>query len=175
MGVLKRMGHADASRLGTSRAAARLLVATVLVIAGAARGAGGTGTGTAIAVVVGRGQAAMTPLSPALVAGIFARKRQLWRDRSPIVPVNLPASNPLRRSFSRWIFDRTPEQMQDYWNDQYFHGVVPPPVLASEEAVLRFVAATPGAIGYVSACVVDRRVEVLAVVQPPDGAAPCSH
>ncbi len=175
MGVLKRMGHADAPKLRTSRAVARLLVATMLVMAGATREAGGAGTDTAIAVVVGHGQAETTPLSPALVAGIFARKRQLWRDRSPIVPVNLPASHPLRRSFSRWVFDRTPEEMQGYWNDQYFHGIVPPPVLASEEAVMRFVASTPGAIGYVSVCMVDRRVEVLAVVQPPDGAATCSH
>lgn len=142
---------------------------------GSAPPAVATGTETAIAVVVGRGQAETTPLSPALVAGIFARKRQLWRDRTSILPVNLPASHPLRRNFSRWVFDRTPEEMQAYWNDQYFHGVVPPPVLASEEAVLRFVTSTPGAIGYVSLCVVDRRVEVLAVVQPPEGAASCPH
>jgi len=135
--------------------------------------AGATGAEVAIAVVVGRGQAEATPLSPALVAGIFARKRQLWRDRSPILPVNLAASHPLRRNISRWVFDRTPEEMQDYWNDQYFHGIVPPPVLASEEAVLRFVASTPGAVGYVSVCLVDRRVEVLALVQSPDGAATC--
>jgi ABC-type phosphate transport system substrate-binding protein len=133
------------------------------------------GTEFAIAVVVGRGQSPAAALSPALVLGIFARKRQLWSDRSTIVPVNLPAAHPLRRKFSHWVFDKTPEEMQDYWNDQYFHGVVPPPVLASEEAVLRFVASTPGAIGYVSACTVDSRVEVLAVVQGPDGAAPCPH
>jgi ABC-type phosphate transport system substrate-binding protein len=172
MGVLTRMGPVDGPRLGTRRVVARLLLVTVLVMAGATRGAG---TDTAIAVVVGHGQAETTPLAPALVAGIFARKRQLWRDRSPIVPVNLPASHPLRRNFSRWVFDRTPEQMQDYWNDQYFHGVVPPPVLASEEAVLRFVASTPGAIGYVSLCLVDRRVEVLAVIEAPEGAATCPH
>jgi len=133
------------------------------------------GTDLAIAVVIGKGQASASPLAPALVAGIFARKRQLWRDRSPIVPVNLPASHPLRRNFSRWVFDKTPEEMQDYWNDQYFHGVVPPPVLASEEAVLRFVASTPGAIGYVSTCVVDRRVEVVAVLQASEGAVSCPH
>ncbi len=155
-----------------------LLVA--LAVAGipapGARAAGAdTATATAIAVVVGHGQAAATPLSPALVAGVFARKRQLWRDRSPIVPVNLPAAHPLRRAFSRWVFDKTPEEMQDYWNDQYFHGVLPPPVLASEEAVLRFVASTPGAIGYVSSCLVDHRVDVVATLQPPEGAAACPH
>ena len=169
------MRRIDFRQFRIGRSLVRLLLAALLATRWATPGAGATGTDAAIAVVVGRGQAETAPLSPTLVAGIFARKRQLWHDRSPIVPVNLPASHPLRRNFSRWVFDRTPEEMQDYWNDQYFHGVVPPPVLASEEAVLRFVASTPGAIGYVSLCMVDRRVEVLAVVQPPDGAATCSH
>jgi ABC-type phosphate transport system substrate-binding protein len=127
----------------------------------------------AIAVVVGRHPVPTAPLNPTLVAGIFARKRLLWDDRSTIVPVNLPASHVLRRDFSLWLYGRSPEELQDYWNDQYFHGVLPPPVLASEEAVLRFVASTPGAIGYVSSCVVDHRVEVVALVAGPDGAAPC--
>ncbi len=129
----------------------------------------------AIAVVVGRAQAPAAALSQTLVLGIFARKRQLWDDRSPIVAVNLPAASPLRRNFSLWVFKRSPEDLQDYWNDQYFHGVLPPPVLASEEAVLRFVASTPGSIGYVSACSVDKRVEVVAWIASPDGAAPCAH
>jgi len=175
MGVLSRMRQTDSARRCARRGWASLLLATLLVMGGTTPRADATGNDAAIAVVVGRGQTESTPLSQALVAGIFARKRQLWRDRSSILPVNLPASHPLRRNFSRWVFDKTPEEMQDYWNDQYFHGVVPPPVLASEEAILRFVAATPGAIGYVSLCVVDRRVEVLAVVQPPDGAAPCAR
>jgi len=66
-----------------------------------------------------------------------------------------------------------PEDMQSYWNDQYFHGVLPPPVLDSEEAVLRFVSSTAGAIGYVSACAVDKRVEIVALISGPDGAGPC--
>jgi ABC-type phosphate transport system substrate-binding protein len=152
-----------------------IAVASLVLACMPGRDAAAAGTDVAIAVVVGKGQSPAAPLSPALVAGIFARKRQLWSDRSTIVPVNLPASHTLRRNFSRWVFDKTPEEMQAYWNDQYFHGVVPPPVLASEEAVLRFVAATPGAIGYVSVCAVDRRVDVVAVVQPSEGAAPCSH
>jgi hypothetical protein len=127
----------------------------------------------AIAVIVARGPAAAAPLSQTLVLGIFGRKRLLWPDRSPILPVNLPASHPLRRNFSLWVFDKTPEDLQDYWNDQYFHGVLPPPVLASEEAVIRFVASTPGAIGYVSACSVDRRVEVVALIQGTEPAAAC--
>jgi ABC-type phosphate transport system substrate-binding protein len=135
---------------------------------------GGSST-HAIAVIVGRRQAPATQLPQTLVLGIFARKRQLWDDGSTIVAVNLPAAHPLRRDFSNWVFKRTPEEMRDYWNDQYFHGILPPPVLGSEEAVLRFVASTPGSIGYVSSCSVDKRVDVVALIQSPDGASPCPH
>jgi ABC-type phosphate transport system substrate-binding protein len=152
--------------------APRTAVALLLLAAMLARG---SNTAPPIAVIVGRGQAPPTQLSQTLIVGIFARKRQLWDDSSTIVPVNLPATHPLRRDFSLWVFKRTPEDMQDYWNDQYFHGVLPPPVLGSEEAVLRFVASTPGSIGYVSSCSVDKRVDVVALIQSPDGSALCPH
>ena len=61
------------------------------------------------------------------------------------------ADHPVRQQFSLQIFNRSPEDMRDYWDTQYFQGVSPPYALASEEAVIQFVASTPGAIGYVSA------------------------
>ena len=142
---------------------------------------GGTGPGAlaapepepAIAVVMAPGPVAALGLPT--VAAIFRRKRQLWDDGSGIVPVNLPATHALRRQFSLRLFKRSPEDMQEYWNDQYFHGVLPPAVLASEEAVIRFVAATPGAIGYVSSCTQDKRVVVVALVPSPDAASPCGR
>lgn len=124
-----------------------------------------------IAVVMAPGP--ITAVGLPTTAAIFRRKRQLWDDGSRIVPVNLPATHPLRRLFSQRLFKRSPEDMQDYWNDQYFHGVLPPAVLASEEAVIRFVVSTPGAIGYVSSCTQDKRVVVVAVVPSPDTGGNC--
>ncbi len=69
-----------------------------------------------------------------------------------------------------YILGQPPEALEGYWRDLYFNGVVPPFVLASEEAVIRFVASTPGAIGYVSACPGDKRVRVLMQL---DGGPPC--
>ncbi len=133
------------------------------------------GAAPPIAVVVGHGQAPADAISAVQVQGLFARKRLLWDGELAVVPVNLAASHPVRRAFSLGVFKRSPEQMQDYWNEQYFHGVLPPPVLASEEAVLRFVVATRGAVGYVGICNVDRRVDVIAVVPGPDGGTACAH
>ena len=134
----------------------------------------GQGGPPSIAVVVGHNMTSSEPVSPTLVLGMFAKKRVFWSDHSAVVAVNLAASNPLRRAFSLSVFKKTPEQLQDYWNDQYFHGVLPPPVLGSEEAVLRFVASTRGAVGYVSACSVDKRVDVIALIQVAEGPAACA-
>lgn len=126
-----------------------------------------------IAVVVAVSSAESLALTPAGVANIFRRKSQFWGDRMPIVPVNLPASHPLRLDFSQRIFGRSPQELQDYWNDQYFHGVLPPAVVASEEAVLRFVVETPGAVGYVWACSLDKRVQVVAKFTVPGTRSGC--
>jgi hypothetical protein len=95
------------------------------------------------------------------LARIYRRQKLFWADHTRIVPVNLPADHPLRRSFSRLLLGALPEDLDAYWNAQYFHGINPPYVLTSEEAVLLFVATTPGAIGYVSAAAVNGQVHVL--------------
>lgn len=106
------------------------------------------------------------------IALIYRRKQLFWSDGTRIQPVNLPPAHPLRREFSECLLGQTPEDMEDYWRERYFHGVLPPHVLASEEAVVLFVQSTPGAIGYVSSCPSDARVHVVLTV----GNAPnCPH
>lgn len=112
-------------------------------------------------VVIVAGNAPHPPLNKETLARIFLRKKTFWDNGKPIAPVNLSASHPLRRLFSEQILGLDPEELDHYWNAQYFHGVFPPYVVASEEAMLRFVAQSPGAIGYVSACAVDQRVTAL--------------
>ena len=106
------------------------------------------------------------------VALIFRRKQNYWENGTRIQPVNLPPAHPLRRVFSQTILGHPPEELEDYWRERYFHGVLPPHVLASEEAVILFVRSTPGAIGYVSTCVPEHGVDVvLSVGELP----PCSR
>jgi ABC-type phosphate transport system substrate-binding protein len=104
------------------------------------------------------------PLTRESVALIFRRKQTYWENGTRIQPVNLPPAHPLRRAFSRTILGHSPEALEDYWREMYFHGVLPPHVLDSEEAVILFVRATPGAIGYVSTCVPDHGVDVVFTV-----------
>lgn len=104
---------------------------------------------------------AHAPLTREAVAQIFLHKLNFWRDGTRIHPVNLPANNSLRIAFSQNILGDTPEQLENYWRELYFHGVVPPHVVESEEAMLLFIRATPGAIGYVSGCIPASEVDVV--------------
>ncbi len=100
-----------------------------------------------MAVIVAPGHA--KELNKEYLTLIFKRKKLFWNDGSKVQPVNLPASNPFRRAFSQAVLGASPEELDKYWNDLYFHGISPPFVLSSERAVMHFVAETPGAIGYV--------------------------
>lgn len=96
------------------------------------------------------------------LALIYERKHLYWPGGGRIQPVNLPAQHPLRLAFSQAVLGTEPAALERYWNEQYFHGVLPPYVLASGEAMLRFVAETPSAIGYLDACELGAGVAVIA-------------
>ena len=93
---------------------------------------------------------------------IYWRKKDYWANGKHIHPVNLPADHPLRMRFSSKVLGSLPNTQSNYWNEMYFHGISPPNVVNSEEAMLRYVADTSGAIGYINACNVDNRVKAIA-------------
>lgn len=119
-----------------------------------------------IAIIVSNATSIKEALRQDELARIYRRKKLFWENGTPIVPLNLPTTTSLRRTFSRTILGEQPEEMDAYWNEQYFHGISPPYVLASEEAVVEFVATTPGAIGYVNATAVNSHVRVLLSLPP---------
>lgn len=113
-----------------------------------------------MAVIIGRAQPSKG-IDSVELSLIYWRKKLYWPDGKRIQPVNLSADSSLRRQFSLSILASPPETQTDYWNDLYFHGTSPPHVINSQEAMLRFVAETPGAIGYINACRVDNRVKAV--------------
>jgi len=64
------------------------------------------------------------------------------------------------------VLPRSETDLADYWNRQYFYGVLPPATLASTAAVLRYVAADPNAVGYVPLSEVDDSVTVVLHLPP---------
>lgn len=79
-----------------------------------------------------------------------------------VVPVNLPAGNPLRDKFLQWIMEQNEEQYTGYWLVRRYVGKGSPPVeFADADEVARFVAMTPGALGYVPASKVPMGTNVI--------------
>lgn len=132
----------------------------ILILALALALPGGAATAEPIAVVTSA-HSALNKLSKDALKLIYLRKVQVDEHGSRWIPTNLPLISPLRQDFSLALFSVLPEDQEDYWNAQYFHGITPPPVMTSEEAVLRFVSSTPGSIGYVRQGHADDRVKIL--------------
>ena len=86
-----------------------------------------------------------------LVAEAFLKKTTRWRNGEGIRPVDLPPDSPTRGYFSNSVLKRSVAAVRSYWQQRIFTGRdVPPPELANEEAVVRYVLKYPGAVGYVA-------------------------
>ena len=107
-----------------------------------------------------------------LIARIYRKQITLDRTGKRLHPINLPASHPLRRALSKILFHHLPVEMANYWNEKYFQGISPPHVVDSQEAMIRFIARTSGAIGYIADCMVDKRVRVLMKIKLPGNQIP---
>jgi len=79
------------------------------------------------------------------------KRKILWKSGKRIIPINLPASDPTRKVFTKQILKRGHRTLVEYWNGKHFNGIHPPLVLKSEEAVKRFLRKVPGSIGYIGA------------------------
>ena len=127
--------------------------------------------GTELVVIV-PASSPIERLSLKQLARIYRRKVLLGPEATPWFPLNLPPSHPLRKAFSKKVLGQYPEEMETYWNVQYFNGILPPYVVTSEEAMRRYVLSTPGAIGYLPRCKVDAKVKIVASFPLPPGMVP---
>jgi ABC-type phosphate transport system substrate-binding protein len=112
-------------------------------------------------LIITAANSVLRPLSVKQLQNIYRKKNLINHEGAPWNPINLSANHPVRQAFSKKLFNQSPGDMESYWNIQYFNGIRPPHVVSSEEAMLRFVANTPNAIGYILACHADERVQVI--------------
>ena len=106
-------------------------------------------------------------LTDSEVRAIYLKQKRFWSDGQPIIPINRDAGSTARELFSEAIFGRESARLAPYWNQRYFEaGEFPPATLASEEAVIRFVAGNENAIGYVTGEGVGDSVAVILVLLP---------
>lgn len=90
------------------------------------------------------------------LAKIFLRKVSRWNDGKDAQPVDQSFNTRVRAAFTRDVLRAEGLGMisavENYWTQQVYSGRnSPPPVKASDAEVVKFVAANPGAVGYIRA------------------------
>jgi ABC-type phosphate transport system substrate-binding protein len=100
---------------------------------------------------------------PAAVASkIFLKEAAKFPNGTAATPVDQGKASPVRAAFSKSIVGRPVASVETYWQQQIFAGKeVPPPAKTSDDDVIAFVKANPGAIGYVSAGAATAGVKVV--------------
>ena len=101
--------------------------------------------------VIVNGKNPVSSLPREQVSDMFLKKIDTWEDGTAVLPVDLVSRSPVRERFSREIHKKSVRMILNYWQKQIFAGRnVPPPWKMNDAEILDYVAANPGAIGYVS-------------------------
>lgn len=142
---------------------AAAVLAAAMALAAATAGAEESAKPPAYVVIVHESNTA-TALDRKFIADAFLKKATRWGNDAAILPVDQKASSSARHAFSRGVLKRTVAAVRNYWRQIVFSGRgVPPPELADDDAVLRYVRKHRGAIGYVSGAVELTGVKVVRV------------
>jgi ABC-type phosphate transport system substrate-binding protein len=95
---------------------------------------------------------------------MFLKKIVKWDTGIPIVPVDQASISPVRVVFNKIVHGKPASAIASYWQQQIFAGRdVPPAEKAGDAAVIAFVKANPGAIGYISAGASTDGVKLLSI------------
>jgi ABC-type phosphate transport system substrate-binding protein len=91
-------------------------------------------------------------LTKAQASELFLKKTTKWSGGEGVQPVDLKATSPTREKFSQAVHGKSAAAISTYWSRLVFSGrETSPPEKASDDEVIAFVKANPGAVGYVAA------------------------
>jgi ABC-type phosphate transport system substrate-binding protein len=104
-------------------------------------------------------------LSQTQLFDFYSGEIKFWSNKVPMVVFDLKPAGETREAFYK-LLGKTPSRMKSIWLKKLLMGEGDPPeALPSEEEVLKKVAATPGAIGFVSKARVTSDVRVIVIVE----------
>lgn len=131
-----------------------LLVTIIFLLAWA------TNTSGQVAVIAHK-SAPLDSIKKSVLLDFYARDIKKWSDGQPIIVFDLKPSTEVKMVFYNYL-GRSPSRMKSIWLKKMLSGEGDPPeAMASEKEVLAKVAATAGAIGFVSKALVRDSVKVL--------------
>jgi ABC-type phosphate transport system substrate-binding protein len=115
-------------------------------------------------VVIVNASNVTTTASRKFVGDAFLKKTTRWPNGDVIRPVDQAADSAVRRHFTEDVLKRSVAAVQSYWQQIVFSGRgLPPPDLASNEEVVKFVSSHAEAIGYVDGTASVGGVKVIGV------------
>lgn len=76
-------------------------------------------------VVIASPQVPVDTISVSDMAAIYTLKKTSWSNNIPMVPVNREANSPAREKFSEAVFNLSPQELVEYWNQLRFKGKLP--------------------------------------------------
>jgi ABC-type phosphate transport system substrate-binding protein len=141
-----------------------VIVAVASLAASAAAAARETSAPVALAVIV-HPSTPEDDLTIEAVRHVFLGEQQFWQDRTRITLLIQPPGAPEREALLRSVYRMSDTEFRRYWVAKLFRAEIAtgPKVVQTNEAVLRLVAAIPGAIGVVPASAVTPNVKVLRI------------
>lgn len=142
------------------KAAATFLLILLLVTAGKT-------FANDLVVIVAAGSE-VESLSRDQVINIFMGRYRRLPSGDAAQPYDLPANDSGKEAFYAGLLGKSLSEINAYWARLIFSGRTSPPVpVADPAAMLKEVARTPGAIGYVQRSLVNSHVRVVFAVKAP--------
>lgn len=106
------------------------------------------------------------PLERKTLRAAFGMTMQSWPDGQPLTVFVFRDENPLHQEFCRKVLGVLPYSLRRNWDRLLFSGGGQAPIVVeNEQEMLRRVAATPGAIGYMNKESVNETVSIVEVAQ----------
>lgn len=119
--------------------------------------------GSEISVIINKSNK-VGALNRSRLVDIFTLNSSQWEGGARIQIFDFKGSPAIRQHFYDYL-NLSPDLLKRIWLRKQFSGrAVPPTTFASEDDVVRAVASTPGAIGYVSSGKVGDGVAIIATV-----------
>ncbi len=104
----------------------------------------------------------VSSLTRSQIKSIFLGKIKSLPNGEPAMPVNQSEKSPVYDAFNKKVLGKSSAKVLQYWASRVFSGKgSPPEVLPDDQAVIDYVRATKGAIGYVDSSAASGDVKVI--------------
>ncbi len=94
------------------------------------------------------------------IKDVFLKKKQFVKGVQ-LLPINLATDSAARKIFEQKVIKMDRDELNEYWTNEHYRGIVPPPVQKSQASVKMFLKNIKGSIAYVDKKEIDDSLRVL--------------